>query len=38
MMMGCTPYAEDEEMVQSRDPEEYSDWCAEYEDMLNDRD
>lgn len=29
-MLGCTPYAEDEEMVEMRDPQDYQDWLAEY--------
>ena len=36
-MLGCTPYSEDEEPVKSRDLQEYADWCAEHEDMLNER-
>lgn len=29
-MLGCTPYSEDEENVVMNDPQDYSDWLAEY--------
>lgn len=29
-MLGCTPYAEDEEKVVMNNPEEYAEWLAEF--------
>ena len=34
-MLGCTPYAEDEERVQMNDPQEYQDWLVEYKEDDN---
>lgn len=29
-MLGCTPYAEDEEHVVMNNPEDYEEWLAEF--------
>ena len=31
-MLGCTPYADDEQTTVVNDPQEYEDWLAEYGD------